>query len=178
MPTSFNPALERRDPSILRSIGQDRNCQMVVSLPLASDTTGSLPILWRLYLSKDWTDYRAPLCGGGDVGRHRVRNQARDWKQTTFLWQPAPGANGNVGASGGVSMVELPCQCAGRGGGRMTRPTRQLAEFPFLGAPGRIPGTRELIPHENDRLVYQISGDTLWILALVHTARLWPPLQS
>lgn len=52
----------------------------------------------------------------------------------------------------------------------------QLADFPELGRPGKIPGTRELIPHENYRLVYEIVGDTAWMLALVHTARLWPPL--
>jgi len=69
-------------------------------------------------------------------------------------------------------------QAAARMDELFSQAARQLAEFPFLGAPGRIPGTRELIPHENYRLVYEISGDTLWILALVHTARLWPPLQS
>jgi plasmid stabilization system protein ParE len=36
------------------------------------------------------------------------------------------------------------------------------------------PGTRELIPHESYRLVYEVEGDTVWILALVHTARMWP----
>jgi len=51
----------------------------------------------------------------------------------------------------------------------------KLADFPMLGRPGKIPGTRELIPHENYRLVYEIEGDTMWVLALVHTARQWPP---
>lgn len=45
----------------------------------------------------------------------------------------------------------------------------------MLGKAGAIPGTRELIPHESYRLVYEISGDTVWILTLVHTARRWPP---
>ncbi|MCY1240624.1 ParE toxin of type II toxin-antitoxin system, parDE [compost metagenome] len=54
----------------------------------------------------------------------------------------------------------------------------KLAEFPEMGKPGKIPGTRELIPHESYRLVYQIGWDSVWILALVHTARMWPPLQS
>ena len=36
-------------------------------------------------------------------------------------------------------------------------------------------GTRELIPHESYRLVYEIEGTTVWVLALVHTARQWPP---
>jgi plasmid stabilization system protein ParE len=51
----------------------------------------------------------------------------------------------------------------------------RLGEQPRLGKVGRIPGTRELIPHESYRLVYEIDGDTVWLLALVHTARRWPP---
>ena len=54
----------------------------------------------------------------------------------------------------------------------------RLAEHPLLGRTGNIPGTRELIPHESYRLVYEVDGDTVWILALVHTARLWPLRQS
>jgi plasmid stabilization system protein ParE len=46
----------------------------------------------------------------------------------------------------------------------------------MLGKPGTIPGTRELIPHESYRLVYQIDGETVWILTLVHTTRLLPPV--
>ncbi|MNN21132.1 Plasmid stabilization system protein [compost metagenome] len=52
----------------------------------------------------------------------------------------------------------------------------KLAEFPEMGKPGKVAGTRELIPHESYRLVYQIGNDALWVLALVHTARMWPPL--
>jgi len=51
----------------------------------------------------------------------------------------------------------------------------RLAEHPLLGRAGQIPGTRELIPHESYRLVYEVRADTVWILTLVHTARLWPP---
>ena len=54
----------------------------------------------------------------------------------------------------------------------------RLAEYPLLGRAGQIPGTRELIPHESYRLVYEVRADTIWILALVHTARQWPPTQS
>lgn len=50
----------------------------------------------------------------------------------------------------------------------------RLADRPKLGRPGKIQGTRELVPHENYRLVYEISGETVWMLALVHTARQWP----
>ena len=52
----------------------------------------------------------------------------------------------------------------------------RLAEHPKLGRPGKIPGTRELIPHENYRLIYEIEQETVWVLALVHTARHWPPV--
>ena len=51
----------------------------------------------------------------------------------------------------------------------------RLADFPDLGKPGRVVGTRELFPHESYRLVYEVSADTVWVLALVHAARQWPP---
>jgi len=54
----------------------------------------------------------------------------------------------------------------------------RLAIHPLLGKPGQIPGTRESIPHESYRLVYEVNGETVWILALVHTARLWPRRQK
>jgi len=54
----------------------------------------------------------------------------------------------------------------------------RLAEHPLLGRSGQIPGTRELIPHESYRLVYEVRADTVWILTLVHTARLGPQTRS
>lgn len=50
----------------------------------------------------------------------------------------------------------------------------------MLGHAGRIPGTRELIPHEAYRLVYEIDNgeQTVWVLGLVHTARQWPPVKE
>jgi len=53
-----------------------------------------------------------------------------------------------------------------------------LADFPERGRLGTVAGTRELIPHENYRLVYQAEHDAVWILALVHVARMWPPIQG
>ena len=50
----------------------------------------------------------------------------------------------------------------------------RLADHPKLGRPGKIPGTRELVPHESYRLVYEIDGEIVWVLTLVHTARNWP----
>lgn len=53
-----------------------------------------------------------------------------------------------------------------------------LAEFAMRGRPGLVPGTRELFPHEAYRLVYEVDGDTVWILALLHASRQWPPLRE
>lgn len=53
-----------------------------------------------------------------------------------------------------------------------------LVEQPMLGRTGKISGARELILHENYRLVYEVTDQTVWILALVHVARLWPPLKQ
>lgn len=52
-----------------------------------------------------------------------------------------------------------------------------LADFPLTGRVGIIPGTRELILHESYRVVYEVEEETVWIMALVHTARLWPPVR-
>ena len=54
----------------------------------------------------------------------------------------------------------------------------RLDAFPRLGKVGKIAGTSELIPHQSYRLVYEIEDSTVWILALVHTARLWPPTSA
>ena len=53
-----------------------------------------------------------------------------------------------------------------------------LETLPGRGRQGQIPGTRELLPHESYRLVYEIEGETVWLLAIVHTARQWPPLRD
>jgi addiction module RelE/StbE family toxin len=50
----------------------------------------------------------------------------------------------------------------------------RLADHPKLGRTGKIQGTRELVVHENYLLVYEISGETLWMLVLIHTSRQWP----
>ena len=53
----------------------------------------------------------------------------------------------------------------------------RLADFPMIGKPGLVAGTRELIAHERYRMIYEVDepADTVWVLALVHTARQWPP---
>jgi addiction module RelE/StbE family toxin len=52
----------------------------------------------------------------------------------------------------------------------------KLADFPLMGQAGQITGTREMFPPENYRMVYEIDGETVWILALVHTSRQWPSI--
>jgi addiction module RelE/StbE family toxin len=54
----------------------------------------------------------------------------------------------------------------------------RLEDYPELGRAGAISGTHELIPHESYRLVYEIEREAVWILALVHTARQWPPVRK
>jgi addiction module RelE/StbE family toxin len=52
----------------------------------------------------------------------------------------------------------------------------RLSVHPQMGRTGLIAGTREVFAHENYRLVYEVVADEVWILALVHVARLWPPV--
>lgn len=54
----------------------------------------------------------------------------------------------------------------------------RLSSHPEIGRAGLIPGTRELFPHENYRLVYELAQGEVWILVLAHVARQWPPLRD
>lgn len=54
----------------------------------------------------------------------------------------------------------------------------RLAKHPKMGQPGKISGTHELIPHKSYRLLYEIEQETVWVLALVHTAMQWPPVRG
>ena len=61
---------------------------------------------------------------------------------------------------------------------RFSQAASTLMDHPRIGRQGIGPGTLELIPQEHYRLVYEMDGDTAWILALVHTSRQWPPVQN
>jgi len=49
-----------------------------------------------------------------------------------------------------------------------------LLDHPGLGRPGRITGTRELVAHHNYILVYDVVGDLVRVLRVLHAARQWP----
>jgi plasmid stabilization system protein ParE len=50
-----------------------------------------------------------------------------------------------------------------------------LALHPQMGRPGKIAGTREVFPTRHYRIVYQFNGSLVIIIAVLHTARRWPP---
>lgn len=54
----------------------------------------------------------------------------------------------------------------------------RLAEHPSMGRPGQVPGVRESTPQGRYRRGCGVQTDPVWILAPVHTARLWPPVRS
>jgi toxin ParE1/3/4 len=52
---------------------------------------------------------------------------------------------------------------------------RQLPQLPESGRPGRVPKTRELVISGSPCVVpYQLVGDTIAILRVIHGARRWP----
>ena len=52
----------------------------------------------------------------------------------------------------------------------------RLLDHPKLGRLGRMTGTRELVVHANYILVYDVKGDQVRVLRLLHAARRWPQL--
>lgn len=51
----------------------------------------------------------------------------------------------------------------------------RLVDHPGLGRPGRVAETRELVAHRNYILVYDVVGDLVRVLRVLHAARQWPP---
>jgi addiction module RelE/StbE family toxin len=54
----------------------------------------------------------------------------------------------------------------------------QLLNFPKIGRPGRIDGTRELIALANYIVVYQEINFSIRILRVLHAAQQWPPSEE
>ncbi|WP_240162501.1 type II toxin-antitoxin system RelE/ParE family toxin [Glaciimonas sp. PAMC28666] len=53
----------------------------------------------------------------------------------------------------------------------------RLVDHPELGRLGRMQGTRELIAHRNYLLIYDIAGDSVRVLRVLHASRQWPPVR-
>jgi toxin ParE1/3/4 len=53
-----------------------------------------------------------------------------------------------------------------------------LVDRPNLGRFGRISGTRELVVHRNYILIYDVVGNLVRVLNIVHAARQWPPIRD
>ena len=56
--------------------------------------------------------------------------------------------------------------------------TARLTDNPSIGRIGRVTGTRELVAHHNYILVYDLRGDTVRVLRVLHAAMQWPPDQA
>jgi toxin ParE1/3/4 len=51
----------------------------------------------------------------------------------------------------------------------------RLAELPYLGRPGRVAGTRELVvPGTHYMIPYRLRGERLEIIAVFHGRQRWP----
>ncbi|HPO18418.1 MAG TPA: type II toxin-antitoxin system RelE/ParE family toxin [Rubrivivax sp.] len=54
----------------------------------------------------------------------------------------------------------------------------RLVDHPGLGRPGRVAGTRELVAHPNYILIYDVAGDLVRMLRVLHASRQWPSLSQ
>ncbi len=58
---------------------------------------------------------------------------------------------------------------------RILEAVRQLEQFPGMGRPGRIAGTRELVVKRMPYLVvYRIGREAVHLLRIFHTRQKWP----
>ena len=61
---------------------------------------------------------------------------------------------------------------------QLSEAAANLVHFPLIGRVGRLEGTREILAHRHYRIVYSILSDTIWIEAIVHSSRQWPPVEG
>jgi len=53
--------------------------------------------------------------------------------------------------------------------------TDRRASYPHMGRPGRVNGTRELVvPRTPCIVIYEIEGDMVRIIRVLHSAQRWP----
>jgi toxin ParE1/3/4 len=58
---------------------------------------------------------------------------------------------------------------------RIRTAVERLQEFPFLGRPGRVEGTRELVIASTPYIIpYRVKGDVVQIITVLHSAPRWP----
>ena len=55
-----------------------------------------------------------------------------------------------------------------------SKKANKLTTVAQLGKQGRVPGTRALVVHKRYVLVYEVAGDHIHVLRVLHTARQWP----
>ena len=66
-------------------------------------------------------------------------------------------------------------EAAARTVGAIARAVETLEDFPSLGRPGRISGTRELVVSGTPYIVpYRVRGDVVQLIRVFHAARKWP----
>lgn len=52
--------------------------------------------------------------------------------------------------------------------------TTKLEQFPGMGRPGRVIGTRELVVHKSYIVAYRLRGKDVEVLRVHHVAKRWP----
>lgn len=57
---------------------------------------------------------------------------------------------------------------------RVREAGQHLAEYPFMGRPGKVNNTRELVVLANYIVVYRAKEARIDILRVMHVARRWP----
>lgn len=54
----------------------------------------------------------------------------------------------------------------------------RACESPDMYKTGRVKGTREIVVRPHYIMVYQIEGDVLSVLRVLHAAQKWPPVKK
>jgi toxin ParE1/3/4 len=58
---------------------------------------------------------------------------------------------------------------------RIERRVAQLGDHPYIGRPGRVAGTRELVVAGTPYIIaYRVARSRVDILAVIHASRRWP----